>query len=181
MEVRIGLQTSFWFNKWCSLGQLHSLLGDRGFIEFGLRSTFTIIDALRLHRRRHHRTANLNKVELELDRFRNRVLSSENDVAALWRGLEDKFRPKFSAKETWALIRSPNPLQSWSKGIWFKNSTPKFSFFIRLATLNRLSTEDRMQALNRGAFRNPTSSTFRNLEDQDMHHFYLYATVKHLV
>ncbi|KAG7552575.1 F-box domain [Arabidopsis thaliana x Arabidopsis arenosa] len=100
MEVKSRLQVSFWYDKWCSIGPLYNHLGNRGFVDLGLSSTSSVADALRLHRRRHHRTDYLNKVEVELDRFRNRATTTENDVA-LWRGLGDKFRPKFSTRETW--------------------------------------------------------------------------------
>ncbi|XP_023638041.1 uncharacterized protein LOC111830437 [Capsella rubella] len=107
----------------------------------------TIVDALR-HRRRHHRGELLNQIEAELDKFRN-GLGNARDVP-LWRGISNKFRPQFSAKDTWLQIRNNGVTLQWAKGIWFSYSTPKFSFISWLATLNRLTTGDRMGAWNSG-------------------------------
>lgn len=38
----------------------------------------------------------------------------------------------------------------WYKGLWFKHHTPKFAFLAWLATLNRLSTGDRMVCWKNG-------------------------------
>ena len=39
-------------------------------------------------------------------------------------------------------------LMEWSKGVWFKTATPKYSFHIWTAMRNRLSTCDRIQKWN---------------------------------
>lgn len=148
VQVKSGKHISFWFDTWCSLGPLNLTLGNRGFIDLGIKSNETLADALH-RRRRHHRVEFLNKVEDELDRYRHRDLGAEKDVT-LWRGLENKFRHIFSNKDTWEQIRSSGPLQPWVNGVWFSNSTPKYSFFTWLATLNRLSTGNRMWAWNGG-------------------------------
>lgn len=148
VQVKSGMKISFWYDNWCCLGPLYLTLGNRGFIDLGITSNATLADALH-RRRRHHRVDFLNKVEEELDRYRNRDLGVEQDVT-LWRGLQNKFRPNFSTKDTWCQIRSAGLLQPWVKGVWFSNSTPKYSFFMWLATLNRLSTGDRMLAWNGG-------------------------------
>jgi len=33
MEVESGSQTSFWHDRWCGLGRLHEVIGERGFID----------------------------------------------------------------------------------------------------------------------------------------------------
>jgi len=67
MEVFCGRQTSFWYDHWCSLGQLHGLLGDRGFIDLGISSSCSVAEALSSHRRRSHRDDILNDIEEELE------------------------------------------------------------------------------------------------------------------
>lgn len=57
-------------------------------------------------------------------------------------------RKKISTKGTWKQIRSEHPRLDWSRGIWFKHVTPKITFFTWLATLNRLSTRDRLVTWN---------------------------------
>lgn len=47
-------------------------------------------------------------------------------------------------------MRQARPECSWSKGVWFTQSTPKFSFLVWVAIRNRLQTCDRMQVWNAG-------------------------------
>lgn len=46
------------------------------------------------------------------------------------------------------MIRKEHNVQTWSKGVWFKHATPKFSFHVWTAMQNRLSTCDRMMKWN---------------------------------
>ena len=58
------------------------------------------------------------------------------------------FRTGFTTSQTWNLTRAHGPRVLWSKGIWFKEATPKISFLTWDAVHNRLSTGDRMLKWN---------------------------------
>lgn len=45
----------------------------------------------------------------------------------------------FDSGQTWELIRVSSPEVDWSKGLWFKFATPKFSFIAWSAAHNRLT------------------------------------------
>lgn len=98
----------------------------------------TILTFYSSDRSRRHRLEILNKVENEIGRaIWNR--KEEEDVH-YWRSAEDKFKQKFTTKETWNQIRTVHVTQEWYRAVWFKHTTPKFFFFAWLAFLNRLST-----------------------------------------
>ncbi|KAL1196106.1 hypothetical protein V5N11_014071 [Cardamine amara subsp. amara] len=99
IEVGNGTKTSFWYANWCSLGRIHELLGDGGFINLGIKSDATVADAIRHHRRRNHRAKILNSIESELDKYRDRGCMVA-DVAK-WRKADATFKPFFSSSETW--------------------------------------------------------------------------------
>ncbi|KAL0795020.1 hypothetical protein Bca101_066397 [Brassica carinata] len=50
--------------------------------------------------------------------------------------------------QTWQLTREPNPKVAWADGVWFSETTPKYSFLLWLAVHNRLSTGDRLLKWN---------------------------------
>ncbi|KAG7556378.1 Endonuclease/exonuclease/phosphatase superfamily [Arabidopsis suecica] len=150
MEVRSGLGTSFWFDTWCSLGRLVEVLGPRGCIDFGITSTCSVAAALSTHRRRRHRNDMLNRIEDELDSLRSRNPQTGNDIS-FWKRNNGSFKSKFNSQETWQAIRQTNPVCDWYKGVWFPNSTPKYSFITWIAFRDRLATGDRLVKWNAAA------------------------------
>ena len=78
--VKNGEATSFWYDKWSSMGCLWKLLGARGFIDLGISATSTMAEAMQNHRRRCHRHAILNEVEDEVEKPKNENHQAE-DVA----------------------------------------------------------------------------------------------------
>ncbi|XP_056843085.1 uncharacterized protein LOC130495667 [Raphanus sativus] len=76
-------------------------------------------------------------------------MTDRADVA-LWKHSGDIYRPEFSTKRTWNLIRQVHPQVQWHSGIWFQHATPKYVFCTWSATHNRLTTGDRMAAWNSG-------------------------------
>lgn len=61
---------------------------------------------------------------------------------------ESGFKHLFSTQETWQLIRKTKEKCIWSRGIWFSQATPKFSFMVWLVTLDILSTMYRISCWN---------------------------------
>ena len=149
MEVRNGQNTLFWHDNWSKFGCLKEVLGDRGCIVLGISDQAVVADVLgnqRRRRRRRHRENFLNEVEAEIDSLRS-APSIEKDFP-LWKQKEGVHAGVFSSKKTWLQLRSGSPRCEWSKGIWFTQSTPKYSFLIWVALRNRLQTCDRMQMWN---------------------------------
>lgn len=143
--------TSFWYDSWSDQGSaLSVLLGRRGIIDMGIRNDATVEDAiLESRRRRRHRTPLLMSIENELNALTDSLNVEELDIS-LWKR-ESGFKHLFSTQETWKLLREQKDKCRWSRGVWFSQATPKFAFIMWLATLNRLSTMDRISSWNPGA------------------------------
>jgi len=94
-------------------------------------------------RRRTHRVEGLNQVEEEITKKKTVCNTTESDVA-LWRRKNENYRKVFHTKETWMQIRTAKPLMENYKGIWFKHSTPKYSFITWLVQKNRVTTGDKL-------------------------------------
>ncbi|XP_010435962.1 PREDICTED: uncharacterized protein LOC104719693 [Camelina sativa] len=143
-EVRSGQGVSFWHDKWSALGCLLDITGPRGCIDMGIPLDATVAEALH-HRKRRHRVDYLNQIEQALDEIRSLGTTSAADIV-LWKGKGGRFTTKFTTRETWLQLRECHDKKDWVTGIWFSQATPKYSFIAWLATLNRLSTGDRMQS-----------------------------------
>nr|VDC74896.1 unnamed protein product [Brassica rapa] len=146
VEVGNGSQTSFWHEVWSQIGCLKEVVGDRGVIALGIANNATMAD-ISNHRRRRHRQSILNDIEDEIDRLRIGGSADIDDVK-LWKWGEGKYLSKFSSKRTWQQVRNEHQTCAWSQGIWFPQSTPKYSFMLWIARRNRLQTGDKMQAWN---------------------------------
>lgn len=109
----------------------------------GIQQDETVAAVLRERRRRQHRAETLNQIEIIIQEMQGK--QTEEDDQGLWRTRSGKYKPKFSSRETWQLIRTEQNRVSWSKAIWFKHGTPKYVFITWLAIKNRLSTGDRMR------------------------------------
>lgn len=97
----------------------------------------------RRRRHRRYRENILNQVEEEIVTLRSMITHEED--TPLWKQKEGVYTTVFSSKKTWLQLRSARPVCEWSKGIWFQQSTPKFSFLVWVALRQRLQTCDRMQ------------------------------------
>ena len=139
MEIGNGSYTSFWFDNWSPLGRLIDLTGSRGCITMGIPINTTVEAVVQIYRRRRHRVEVLVQIEKEILNLRTRGLSLEDDTR-LWKTEAGNFQSCFSTKQTWEIIRSQSPRVTWSKWVWFRGMTPKFSFITWLAIQDRLAT-----------------------------------------
>lgn len=146
MEIKSGKKTSFWYDKWSSLGILSYIFGARGCIDLGIPANATMAEVLDHQRRRRHRVELLNRLEAEICETKAKRRNNEEDIH-LWHW-KTGFKRKFSSSETWKQIRVARPICECAKGIWFPQATPKHSFITWLAMHNRLSTGDRMVKWN---------------------------------
>jgi len=148
VDIRNGERSSFWYDDWSTMGRLIDVVGERGQIDMGISKHKTLAEAWDGRSSRTHRAAILNNIEQEL------LLVKQNRVMAedifLWKGRKDIYRPRFSTRDTWNHTRTPSPVVTWHKSVWFAGGTPKFSFCVWLAAHNRLATGDRMLSWNRG-------------------------------
>ncbi|XP_013739623.2 uncharacterized protein LOC106442489 [Brassica napus] len=144
-----GRHTSFWYDKWSGLSVLSDLLGDRGTIVMGIRKAATVEDAFQsLQRKRRHRGSVPNDIVKELEIIKAKQLNDAEDVD-LWRW-SSGFKPKFSTRETWTLLREPTAQCPWERSVWFPQATPKFSFMTWIAMRDKLSTMDRVASWSQG-------------------------------
>ena len=145
VEVKNGKKASFWYESWSSLGQLREVLSDRGYIDLGIPINATV-EECRKHRKRLHRVPIFNRVETEIERYTANVVEEED--VSMWKNGKGVYKNTFSAKETWEVIREKYQDCYWYKAVWFKYSTPKFSFILWIAMHGRLSTGERMRSGN---------------------------------
>lgn len=138
VQIQNGNSSSFWFDKWSCLGCLQDITGSRGYIDLGIPSHATVAFAKANRRRRNHRFESYGQIEEEIAKV---GLNEEEDVP-LWRSYNDKYKETFCTKATKNMVRISYPCADWYKGVWFPNSTPKYSFFTWLAIKNRPSTGD---------------------------------------
>lgn len=148
MTVHNGLSTSFWFDDWSELGCLMDKTDAGGPMNIGIRLHDTVATVLQKNRRRRHRIEIYNHIELEILKFKNRGIHNEEDIR-LWK-CGDEYKPSFTTKETWKILRGSQTQVDWYKGVWFQYSTPKFSFHTWVAILDRLPTGDRLSLWNSG-------------------------------
>ena len=102
---------------------------------------------MRTYRPRRHRVEMLNTIANHILGIRRRWLSDRDDIR-LWRRGENKYKATFSSKETWKLTREVQPKINWSPEVWFTFNTPKYSFIVWLAFLDRLATGERIRQWN---------------------------------
>ncbi|XP_048604173.1 uncharacterized protein LOC106408189 [Brassica napus] len=158
VEVGNGRHTSFWYDNWSRQGVLIDLLGDRGFIDMGVRKNATVEDAVLYGRRRSNP-------------------SLEGIDRSLWRR-DSGYKLEFSTQETWHFLRDKKPLCSWAPGIWFSQATPKFAFMAWLSVRERMSTMDRVVKWSRGS--NDMCVLCHNAQESRNHLFFecdLFAQV----
>lgn len=78
--------------------------------------------------RRNHRIPILNRIEVEIEKFKGLRQQGEEYIS-LWKSGEDRYKKMFSTSETWQIMRERHQTFEGHKAIWFKHSTPKFSFW----------------------------------------------------
>ena len=167
-DIGNGRHTSFWYDRWSDKGVLFEILGERGFIEFGISREATVEDVvMSIRRKRRHRTVVLNNIEAEILELREKL--NMNDDVSLWRR-KSGFKHKFSTQETWMLIRETGMQCSWAPGVWFSQATPKFAFMTWLEIHDRLSTMDRISRWSRGV--DPTCVLCKNAAESRDHLFF---------
>ena len=141
MEIGNGRHISFWYDCWSDKGVMFDLLGERGFIDLGIRKKATLEEAiLNIRRKRRHRSYILQGIEGIIDSVRSNIQCGSEDVS-VWKR-RSGFRGIFSTNETWMMIRETKVQCDWSRGVWFSKATPKFAFITWLAMRDRLSTMD---------------------------------------
>ena len=167
-EVKSGSQTSFWFDNWSQLGKIYDLTDQRGLIDIGIPITATVEEAVKNRRRRRHRANHLIAIE-NLLLQQEHILVNEEEDKPLWKQSEDTYKDHFNSKKTWSQLTTVFQVVGWSEAIWFKHSTPKYSFLAWLEMLNRLSTGDRMTKWD--AATNPVC-VLCNATDETKDHLY---------
>ena len=142
VEVRNGKKASFWYDKWSPLGCLLELLGTGGYIKMGILANAKVKECIN-HRRRNHKYPIFNRVEDEIEKFKEKRSVDEEDIY-LWRDGNDRYKEKFSTSETWQAVREKHHVNNWYKAVWFKHATPKFSFLVWITMRDRLTTGSHM-------------------------------------
>ena len=147
VEINSGSTTSFWFDRWSPLGVLIDFTGGRGCVELGIPINATVERVIQTYRRRRRRVPILQQIEQEIMALQERSLNQLDDVC-LWKRESGDYASEFSTSQTWNLLREKKQKVPWSKGIWFPEATPKFSFMAWIVIHNRLATGDRILKWN---------------------------------
>lgn len=147
VEVNSGSATSFWFDSWSPLGILFEFTGGRGCVELGIPIHATVERVVQTHRARRRRVPVFQQIECEIMTLKGRGLNQLDDIC-LWKRESGDYATVFSTSQTWNLIREQKQKVHWSKGVWFPEATPKFSFMTWIAIHNRLATGVRVLRWN---------------------------------
>lgn len=83
-EINNGKQTSFWNERWSDLGILSEIFGDKGYIDLGIRRDAKVSEVLDTHKRRRHIVELLNKVEVEIVKYKATMKHIVDDID-LWK------------------------------------------------------------------------------------------------
>ncbi|XP_024013381.1 uncharacterized protein LOC112087743 [Eutrema salsugineum] len=146
------------------MGRLIDLTGSRGTIDLGVPINATVTSAFQRRSRRRWNGILTDTVQV-IEAKQAQLQPSTSDIP-FWKDKAGKFKTGFSSKNTWLLLRHSSPRQEWHKGVWFKHCTPKYYVCTWLASLNRLSTGNRMMQWNPGI--NPSCSLCNSsLETRD--------------
>ncbi|XP_024016250.1 uncharacterized protein LOC112089730 [Eutrema salsugineum] len=111
VEVHNGHNTSFWFDSWSDLGCLEEIVGERGHLDLGIQKPAKVGES-----------------------------GTDDEDVAKWKARDGNYKAKFVTRDTWYQIRTAKPSVNWYKGVWFSQSTPKYTFMSWLAFQNRLAT-----------------------------------------
>ena len=146
-EVYDGKTAFFWFDDWLQQGKLIDITGAAGTYHLGVARTARVCDAV---------SQEAWNIRGQRSRFFHdlyeRILSTpvphlfQGQDVVLWKHSDGEYKPYFSSAKTWEQLREKRSNVFWSKGIWFPQGVPRFSFIVWLAVRNRLSTGDRMRA-----------------------------------
>lgn len=129
-----------WYERWPPLGCLQDVLSGRGQYDLGIHVNPNVA-ACWNHRKRQHRTQILNRVEIEIEKYKT-------DDISMWKNEKGKYKKVFSTRETWLTIREKHPLCDWHQAVWFKYATLRYSFILWTAIHRRLSTGERVRSSN---------------------------------
>ncbi|XP_013589264.1 PREDICTED: uncharacterized protein LOC106297603 [Brassica oleracea var. oleracea] len=126
----------------------------------GIRAIASVASAV-VSRKKTHQVKIYNMIETALEDQRSKMTDTAD--VPLWKQKEDTYRPQFSNKRTWSLIRQVHPTVQWHFGIWFQYATPKKSaFYTWLAIHKRLIPGDRMAIWNSGRLK--LKNTFSSID-----------------
>lgn len=100
-EDSIQSGTSFWFEAWSSLGCLKDLLNGGGQFDLGIPLRAEVAECMG-HRRRNHRIVLLNKIEDEIEKYKENW-ESEKDVP-LWKDGKGKFKRILSGRSMLSVV-----------------------------------------------------------------------------
>ena len=136
----------FWFDDWLKQGKVIEVTGEVDICHLGVARKARVCNAvtqagwnIRGHRSRFFHVL--------YDRIQNTPVphGSKGSDVVLWKHSDDVYKPSFSTARTWNQIWEKKNVVFWSKGVWFSQGVPRFSFIVWLAVRNRLSTGDRMR------------------------------------
>ncbi|KAK2658718.1 hypothetical protein Ddye_005251 [Dipteronia dyeriana] len=139
-----GLKTSLWFDNWHPDGPIRSKCSSRVIYDSGL-SINAKVNAIVLDDNWRWPAA----ISIDLAEIQSRMPSynpnSALDDRILWLPSSNGIYSAASAMES---LRTPHPLVSWYKIVWFLQNIPMMGFILWLAIKGRLSTLDRVQRYN---------------------------------
>lgn len=121
VDIQNGKKSSFWYDKWSTLGCLKDILGESSYIDLGISINATVEESWG-HRRRRHRVEILNKVEEEIEKCRANRDSAKDDIF-LWINGKGQYKKSFSSSETWQNTRVKHQQIQWHDVVWFKYAT----------------------------------------------------------
>ncbi|CAA7048764.1 unnamed protein product [Microthlaspi erraticum] len=169
-RVGNGRTASFWFDTWSPIGPLIKALGHDG--PRNLRLPLNALVAEACDTQGWTLPSPRSDVALDLHAFLTTIsVPNTSLVPDTYDWVVNGVNCRgYSSKITWDFIKPRENEKDWYKSIWFKGSTPKLSFFMWVAQLNRLPTRMRLASWGLNV---PTTCCFCSTENETRDHLLL--------
>lgn len=86
------------------------------------------MEASKSHRRMHHWVLILNRMEIEIEKYKANLVQEED--VSMWKNEKGRYKKVFSTRGTWHTIREKHQICNLHRAVWFKYATPKYSFIL---------------------------------------------------
>ncbi|XP_020877174.1 uncharacterized protein LOC110227421 [Arabidopsis lyrata subsp. lyrata] len=143
-KVGNGRRESFWFDSWTNLGPLIKFIGTNGPRSLRVALNATVSEACDYNGwiLAAPRSDNALTLHVYLTTISLPTASLDDDTFD-W-VVEDKICNGFSSSKTWDVLRPRADAVNWFNSVWFKGATPRHSFNMWVANLDRLPKKARL-------------------------------------
>ncbi|KAG7585557.1 Reverse transcriptase domain [Arabidopsis thaliana x Arabidopsis arenosa] len=139
-----GRTASFWWDNWTSYGPLIKFLGEAGPRNLRIPLTARVADAINGEVWSLPAPRSQNSLDLHTYLTTLSLPLQDQEEDEYWWCVNGLDCNGFSSSRTWQVLRQRDSEKAWSSSVWFKGATPRKSFHMWIAHLDRLPTRTRL-------------------------------------